>query len=456
MAATSRNSESDVHGQVVAAARPGRPRRRRRPGPAGSRARRPRGVLTRWRSRSIGPSKTGVVTRVGHAPTLPNRAPAVAHPPRCPVPGRIPLRMCAPWPGSSRASSPPVTSISGNYLGAFRQWVAAPARPRRLLLRRRPARPDPGHRPGRAAGRGPWTRPSTCWPSVWIPRSCTLFVQSHVPEHPRLAWLLECTATMGELRRMTQFKDKGAGQESVRVGLFTYPVLMAADILLYDADRVPVGDDQRQHLELTRDLADPLQPPLRRRPSPSPRRPSPTVGARVMDLQHPERKMSKSVDSPARHGRRCSTTRPSIERKVKRAVTDTDGDVALRPGDQARGLQPARAAGRGHRPPPAEVAAGYTRYGDLKRDVAEALVELLRPGAGAARRAGGRPRRGRTRCWPTGRDRAHEVAAVTYERAAEAIGPPARLSRGRRRPRSVDPEHAEPTSSAMEMAEVAR
>ena len=84
---------------------------------------------------------------------------------------------------------------------------------------------------------------------------CTLFVQSHVPEHPRLTWLLECTATFGELRRMTQFKEKGGEQESVRVGLFTYPVLMAADILLYDADRVPVGDDQRQHLELTRDVA---------------------------------------------------------------------------------------------------------------------------------------------------------------------------------------------------------
>src|SRR5216683_3131987 len=83
----------------------------------------------------------------------------------------------------------------------------------------------------------------------------TLFVQGHVPQHSELAWLLECTATFGELHRMTQFKDKSGEQESVRVGLFTYPVLMAADILLYDADRVTVGDDQRQHLELARDLA---------------------------------------------------------------------------------------------------------------------------------------------------------------------------------------------------------
>ena len=87
------------------------------------------------------------------------------------------------------------------------------------------------------------------------PDKCTIFVQSQVPEHPRLAWLLECTATMGELRRMTQFKEKADGQDGVRAGLFTYPVLQAADILLYDADLVPVGEDQRQHLELTRDLA---------------------------------------------------------------------------------------------------------------------------------------------------------------------------------------------------------
>src|SRR5439155_3990501 len=89
------------------------------------------------------------------------------------------------------------------------------------------------------------------------PDVCTLFFQSHVHEHAELAWLLECTASMGELRRMTQFKDKSAkeGEESARVGLFAYPVLMAADILLYDTDRVPVGEDQRQHLELTRDLA---------------------------------------------------------------------------------------------------------------------------------------------------------------------------------------------------------
>src|ERR1700677_1305959 len=152
------------------------------------------------------------------------------------------------------------------------------------------------------------------------PDVCALFVQSHVPEHPRLHWLLECTATMGELRRMTQFKEKGGESESGRVGLFTYPVLQAADILLYDADRVPVGDDQRQHLELTRDLAirfnhhygDTFVVPQAA---------VPTVAARVMDLQEPSRKMSKSVASPL--GTILVFDSPKeIDRKVRKAVTD--------------------------------------------------------------------------------------------------------------------------------------
>ena len=157
------------------------------------------------------------------------------------------------------------------------------------------------------------------------PDRCTLFVQSHVVQHSQMAWLLECTATMGELRRMTQFKDKSAGKDSVRVGLFTYPVLQSADILLYDADRVPVGDDQRQHLELARQLA--LR--FNNRFGPTfvvPEAAIPTTAARVMDLQHPENKMSKSVNSPL--GTVLLLDEPAdIEHKVKRAVTDTDGEV---------------------------------------------------------------------------------------------------------------------------------
>src|SRR5579864_5059947 len=147
------------------------------------------------------------------------------------------------------------------------------------------------------------------------PDVCTLFVQGHVPEHAELTWLLECTATFGELRRMTQFKDKGAGQESVRAGLFTYPVLMAADILLYDADRVPVGDDQRQHLELSRDLAVRFNHHYGQT-FVVPEAAIPKVGARVMDLQEPTTKMSKSNSSP--QGKIDILEDPaSVARKIK-------------------------------------------------------------------------------------------------------------------------------------------
>ena len=210
------------------------------------------------------------------------------------------------------------------------------------------------------------------------PERCTLFVQSHVAEHAQLAWLLECTATMGELRRMTQFKDKSAGKDSVRVGLFTYPVLQSADILLYDAERVPVGDDQRQHLELARELAHRFN----HRYGPTlvvPEAAIPAMAARVMDLQHPGQKMSKSVNSPL--GTVLMLDDPAdIERKVKKAVTDTDGEVRYDPEAKPGLSNLHRAAGRGHRPHhPATWPAPTERYGDLKTDVAEALIELLRP-----------------------------------------------------------------------------
>jgi tryptophanyl-tRNA synthetase len=251
------------------------------------------------------------------------------------------------------------------------------------------------------------------------PQRCTIFAQSQVPEHTRLSWLLECSATMGELRRMTQFKEKGEGQETVRVGLFTYPALMAADILLYQAAAVPIGDDQRQHLELTRELAvrfnnrygDTFTVPEAAIPG---------VAARVMDLQHPERKMSKSVDSPLGTIRLLDSAE-EIDRKVRKAVTDTDGEVRY-----DRVTKPGLAnlldllAGATDRAPD-EVARSYERYGDLKNDVAEALNELLRPV---------RERRAALEGDPSyvdgvladGAARAHAVAAETYARAADAVG----------------------------------
>jgi len=251
------------------------------------------------------------------------------------------------------------------------------------------------------------------------PERCTLFVQSHVAEHAQLAWLLECTATMGELSRMTQFKEKSAGRDSVRVGLYTYPVLQAADILLYDAERVPVGDDQRQHLELTRELANRFN----HRYGPTlvvPEAAIPAAGARVMDLQHPGAKMSKSVNSPL--GTILMLDPPSeIERKVRKAVTDTDGEVRYDP-ETKPGLSNllvllAVATGR----TPVEVAASYQQYGDLKSDAAEALVELLRP-VRERREALAADPGALTALLAAGADKARVVASATYRRAAEAIG----------------------------------
>ena len=306
----------------------------------------------------------------------------------------------------------------GNYVGAFRQWVADQREHDAIYcvvdLHALTEEIDPAY-----------LREKTYEAAVNLlsvgldPEICTIFAQSHVPEHPRLTWLLECTATMGELRRMTQFKAKGYGQETVRVGLFTYPVLMAADILLYDADRVPVGDDQRQHLELARELAQRFNSRYGQTFT-VPQAAVPTVGARVMDLQHPERKMSKSVDSPL--GTIYVADEPAeIERKVKKAVTDTDGEMRYAP-EEKQGLAnllELMAVATGETPD--EVAARYTRYGDLKQELAAALVELLRPM---------RERRAELVKDPAtvhqvlraGAARAHEIAAATYERAAAAVG----------------------------------
>ena len=254
------------------------------------------------------------------------------------------------WPPMSRVLSgiqPSGELHLGNYLGAVRHWVADQDRDDCFYcivdLHALTLEIDPAELRAR-------TRETALdlLAAGLDPDRCTLFVQSQVPEHTRLSWLLECTATMGELRRMTQFKDKSEGRDSVRVGLFTYPVLQAADILLYDAERVPVGDDQRQHLELARELAQRFN----HRYGDTfvvPDASVPAVGARVMDLQYPERKMSKSVSSPL--GTVLLFDEPDeIVRKVRKAVTDTEATVALRPrGPSGRG-QPARAPGRRHRP----------------------------------------------------------------------------------------------------------
>jgi tryptophanyl-tRNA synthetase len=251
------------------------------------------------------------------------------------------------------------------------------------------------------------------------PEVCTLFVQSHVHEHAELAWLMECNAAYGELSRMTQFKDKSARGEFVSAALFTYPALMAADILLYDTDRVPVGDDQRQHLEFARDVAERFNG----RFGPTftvPEAAIPKVAARVMDLQSPTNKMSKSVSSPQGTVLMLDTPK-DIEKKFKRAVTDTETevryDIEAKPG--VSNLLGILAAATGEAPD--TLAARYEQYGPLKGDTAAAVIELLAPvQARYAELVADTAEL--QRILAAGADKAQAIASVTLARARAAVG----------------------------------
>jgi tryptophanyl-tRNA synthetase len=313
----------------------------------------------------------------------------------------------------------------GNYLGALRWWVEDQHLAESFYcvvdLHALTVPQDP------VALRQATLNTATILLAVGIdPEVATLFVQSHVPEHTELTWLLECTASMGELRRMTQFKDKTLkeGEEAARCGLFTYPVLMVADILLYDTDRVPVGDDQRQHLELTRDLA--IRWNHRYGPTfvvPEAAIPAADRGARVTDLQDPNKKMSKSAESAA--GIIWLSDPPRvIEQKIKRAVTDSDRgpdsvrwDPDHKPG--VAGLLELLALATGRTP---QAAAGdYDNYGRLKADTAEAVIALLAPIQERYRQLAGDPG-GVTKVLAAGAEHAREVASSTLLRARRAIG----------------------------------
>ncbi|MCV2884366.1 tryptophan--tRNA ligase [Aestuariibacter sp. AA17] len=215
------------------------------------------------------------------------------------------------------------------------------------------------------------------------PEKSTLFVQSHVPEHAQLAWILNCYAQMGELNRMTQFKDKSAKNVSnINVGLFAYPTLMAADILLYQANQVPVGDDQKQHLELTRDIATRMNNiygnDLFTIPDPF----IPEFGARIMSLQDPTKKMSKSDDNPNNFVGLLEEPK-KVAKKIKRAVTDSDEQARIyfdreeKPGVSNLLTLLSCATGRSID----ELVPEYEdkMYGHLKTDVADAVVSFLEP-----------------------------------------------------------------------------
>jgi len=267
----------------------------------------------------------------------------------------------------------------GNYLGALRNWVKLQHEYESFFcivnLHAITVPQDPKLLEGK-------TRElARIYLAVGIdPNVSTIFVQSDVPEHAELTWVLNCVARMGELERMTQFKDKARKQqeENVSVGLFDYPVLMASDILLYQTDLVPVGDDQKQHLELTRDIAIRFNRDYGQTfklPDPY----IPKVGARIMSLSDPSKKMSKSDDDP--NG--CvmlMDDAETIQRKFKRAVTDSGTEIRFDPERPAiTNLLEIFHLITGHSTEQVEERFAGKGYAQLKGDLAEVTVEFLRP-----------------------------------------------------------------------------
>ncbi len=309
----------------------------------------------------------------------------------------------------------------GNYLGAVRRWVSDQHELDAVFcvvdLHALTFPQDPAELSARTVALSQLLVACGLDPEV-----CILFVQSHVAEHTGLAWLMECTASYGELSRMTQFKEKAgrAGEGFISAGLFTYPALQAADILLYDTDVVPVGDDQRQHVELARDVAIRFNSRCGAEVLVVPEHVIPPVGARIMDLQQPENKMSKSLESP--QGTIQVLDDPKvIERKVKRAVTDTDNEVRYDPAAKPGVSNLLSILGAATDRDPAAVADDYQLYGPLKADTADAVIELLRPVQERFRELSAHPDEMR-RILHLGAGKARTVAAATLARASEAIG----------------------------------
>lgn len=308
----------------------------------------------------------------------------------------------------------------GNYLGALRNWVAGQHEKEVFHgvvdLHALTITDTPG-----VLGPSSLQLAAMLFAVGLDPDVATIFVQSHVPEHSILGWMMECTVSFGELSRMTQFKDKSAKREHdfVSAGLFTYPALQAADILLYDTNEVPVGEDQRQHIEITRDIAIRFN----HRFGDTfvlPKAVMPKAGARVMDLQDPTAKMSKSSATDA--GLIGMLDEPTaILKKFKRAVTDSESDVRFdreqKPG--VSNLLEILAACTGDAPE--SLADRYTQYGPLKADTGEAVVELLRP-IQARYLELMNDRAELQRLLRKGADRARAVASVTLARAQHNVG----------------------------------
>jgi tryptophanyl-tRNA synthetase len=311
----------------------------------------------------------------------------------------------------------------GNYLGALTHWVALQETHDALYcvvdLHALTVSPDPAvlrHRTRSTAAQ---------YLAAGVdPARSILFVQSHVAAHSELAWLLSCQTGFGEAGRMTQFKDKSAkhGAEGTSVGLFTYPVLMAADILLYDTNLVPVGEDQRQHLELSRNLAQRLNARFGPGAAVVPEPHIVAATAKIYDLQDPTAKMSKSAASP--NGIIELLDNPKvIAKRIRSAVTDTGREVQYDPEAKAgvSNLLTIYSALTGT--PVATLEADYVGkgYGDLKKDLAEVVIDFLTPFQ--ERYAGYLDDPGALDdVLADGAERAREIAATTLARLYDRVG----------------------------------
>lgn len=276
------------------------------------------------------------------------------------------------------ATQPSGRITLGNYLGALRNWVALQddynaiycvADEHAITVRQDPA----------ALRRQSLELYAQFIACGLDPEKSIIFIQSHVPQHAELAWVLNCYTMFGELSRMTQFKDKSASHaDNVNAGLFTYPSLMAADILLYQADLVPVGEDQRQHVEITRNIAQRFNG-IYGDVFTMPEAYIPKVAARVMSLSEPEKKMSKS--SPNENSFVLVMDKPeAIMRKFKRAITDSEGGIYRSPEKPGvTNLIEIYSAVTGMTPDAVENEFNGKGYGVFKPAVGEAVVEALRP-----------------------------------------------------------------------------
>lgn len=318
------------------------------------------------------------------------------------------------------AIQPSGTITLGNYLGALKNWIDlqneydciyALADLHTITVRQEPAK----------------FRRNTLEAYALLlacgidPQKSPFFIQSQVPEHAQLAWVLNCYTQFGELQRMTQFKDKSQKHpDNINAGLFTYPSLMAADILLYQADLVPVGVDQKQHIELTRNIADRFNG-LYGQTFKLPEGYIPETGAKIMSLQDPTRKMSKSDENV--NASIAVLDRPEdIVRKFKRAVTDSEACVRRAPGkDGVNNLMGIYSCVTGRTDEQIESEFAGKGYGDFKAAVGEAVVEHLRP----IREKFGEYIKNRDyleQCYAEGARKAEAIARKTLRKAMKKVG----------------------------------